>query len=108
MVVMANTKVKNLSTIVTEKKQIFPVQMIWKNTPNFNGDTSGMVVNLKKICGENVYGKKRGKDIIANELVIDYLERSTKMDIFKCVEGGDIISAPPSKEYFILKLVDLV
>lgn len=107
MVVMVNTKVKKLSTMVTEKKQIFSVQMIWNNTPNFNGDTSGMVVNLKKICGENVYGKKRGKDIIANELVIDYLERSTKMDIFKCVEGGDIISAPPSKEYFILKLVGL-
>lgn len=90
---------------VEEKKNF--KQLSWKATPNFCGNVYSMVANLKHICGEDVYGKNRGKEVAAQKSVVNFLERSANMDIFKCIESGDIISTPPTKEYLINKLVCL-
>lgn len=91
---------------MTSLKQI-KNQISWKDTPNFLGNTYSIGSTLGQICGENVFGIKRGKEILARKSVINFLERSAKMDVFKCVEGGDIIKNPPSKDYLINKLVSL-
>jgi hypothetical protein len=82
-------------------------QLSWKDTVNFRGNTYGMINNLKNICGEDVYGKNRGKEVDGRKSVTSFLERSSKMDVYKCVEGGDIISTPPTNEYMVNKLAEL-
>ncbi len=79
----------------------------WKDTTNFRGNPYSMVANLLHICGENVYGKHRGCEFKARKSVTSFLERSAKMDVFKCVEGGDVIKAPPTRDDMINKLVGL-
>lgn len=92
---------------ITEQKVPIEVKQIsWKDTPNFMGNPYNMVANLRHICGEEVYGNKRGKEVVARKFVSDYLELSAKMDVYKCIEEGDIISTPPTQGYLVHKLVE--
>lgn len=85
-----------------------PVPAIpWKSTPNFKKGLFSMHTNLEYISGENVFGKGKSRKMEAVRSVTSYLERSARMDVFKCVEGGTIILSSPTKEEFIAKLVAL-
>jgi hypothetical protein len=95
-------KEKELKENELKEKEI---QMSWKDTSNFRGNPYNMVSNIKHICGEDVFGKNRGKEKLARVSVTRFLERSANMPLFKCVEGGDIITTPPTKEDAISKLV---
>lgn len=79
----------------------------WKNTANFNGNTYSMVSNLNAICGEGVYGKNRGKELSARKSVSGFLKRSANMNVFKCIEDGDIITYPPTNDQMTNKLIGL-
>jgi hypothetical protein len=91
-----------IKTVHVEKKQI-----LWNNTSNFKDGLYTMHSNLEHIAGETVYGKGRGHKKEAVKSVTSYLERSSHMDVFKCVEGGTIIKSPPTKEDCITKLKEL-
>jgi hypothetical protein len=99
--IMASIINKMIKVELKEKE----IQMSWKDTPNFRGNSYNMVSNIKYICGEDVFGKNRGQEKLARVSVTRLLERSANMSLFKCVEGGDIITTPPTKEDVISKLV---
>ncbi len=92
-----------------EKAEIhIPISQIpWKSTPNFRNGLYAMRQNLEHIAGDKVFGKGKSYVTAGIKSVTSYLERSAQMDVFKCVEGGTIITTPPTKEEFITKLQEL-
>jgi hypothetical protein len=100
---MNNKKIQKNTN--TSKKEI-PVKMLWNDTPNFSGGSYSMISNIREICGETVFGKKRGQETFANGHVINFLIMSSKAAIFKCVEGGKIINKPLSSDDLVTKLVE--
>lgn len=98
---------KNEEKDIEQPTLALPEQISWKETPNFKNGIYGIKSSCDKIAGDDVYGKGRGRASAAYKSVYEYLERSAKMNIFKCVEGGTIIKTPPTKEDCIAKLSDL-
>lgn len=110
MAALINEKINAIPQISEEKqlnKQVVPKQVLWFDTPNFNGNIFNMVSNLKHICGEKVFGKGRGRVLEGKKSVIDLLKKSAEMDVFKYVEEGEIISQPLSDNKLIDKLTAL-
>ena len=112
MAVLINQKIRakqaQAQAQATKKKQVkLKRPTSWVDTPNFKGNAYNMVANLKHICGEKVFGKGRGREIKARSSVSAFLERASKMDVFLRVEGGTVITSPPTKEECITKLRDL-
>jgi hypothetical protein len=79
----------------------------WDDTPNFKKGFYSIKHDLEQIAGETVYGKGRSFSKEAFTFVTSYLEKSTQMDIFKCIEGGTIIKNPPTSDECITKLKNL-
>jgi hypothetical protein len=85
-------------------KEIPFSQIRWDATPNFRKGLFAMKTNIDNIAGEKVFGKGKGFTKTGVKSVTSFLERSANMDVFKCVEGGTIITSPPTREDLINKL----
>jgi hypothetical protein len=107
MAALINQKIRSVTNLSVEEKKQPPVPVGWVDTPNFRGNMFNMVGNLKHICGEGVFGKGRGRELAAKKSLTSFLRRSTEMDLFKCVEGGEIITHPLLEDKMINKLIGL-
>jgi hypothetical protein len=96
-------------TILQVLKEINNKKLSWDKTPNFN--KNGVYSNLKNqcdnVCGDRVFGKKKGLSDRGVKSIISFLKRSCEMDIYNYVPEGDIISEYPTREELILKLEEL-
>lgn len=96
-----------IMNISEEEIRLTVSQIPWNSTPNFRNGLYAMRQNIEHIAGDNVFGKGKSRATAGVKAVASYLERSAQMDVFKCVEGGTIITTPPTKEEFITKLQEL-
>jgi hypothetical protein len=78
----------------------------WRLTPNFKKGSFTMNSEINKITGDNVFGIGKSKSKEGIESVMSFLEKSSNMEIFKHIEGGTVITSPPSKNDLVVKLYD--
>ena len=84
-------------------------QIPWDMTPNFN--RHGFYCSVKgqcdRICGDTVFGNKRGLAFRGMKSVSVFLKKAADMDIFKGIPTGDVIIHPPTRDELVVKLIKL-
>jgi hypothetical protein len=93
---------------VSEEKDIIVqiAQIPWDKTPNFikNGGYATIKSQCESICGDTVFGIKKGCVQLGIKSVISFIERVNDMDVFKFIPSGIIVKNAPTRKEMVDKL----
>jgi hypothetical protein len=80
-------------------------QLRWDKTVNFkNGAYATIKFQCESICGDSVFGNKKGCVQRGIKSVFSFIERVNDMDVFKFIPRGEIITHIPTTREMVDKL----
>jgi len=82
-------------------------QKIWDQTPIFNNGVYSLREQCNKISGDLVFGRGISKSTVAFKLCMNFMEKSSQMEIMKGIPTGKVILSPPTQKDCFSKIQNI-